>query len=54
MEIPDALRAHLDEAGRFFLAGDAAGGRERQTAIAAGDGLRAAKRIASRCRGEVK
>jgi len=49
VEIPDALRAELGEDGRFFLVGDAAGGRERQTAIAAGDGLRAAMRIAARC-----
>ena len=54
LEIPSALQSELDEAGRFFLAGDAAGGRERQTAIAAGDGLRAAMRITLRCRGEVK
>jgi len=49
VEIPDALRAELAEGGRFFLVGDVAGGRERQTAIAAGDGLRAAMRIALRC-----
>ena len=49
LELPDTLRAGLGEDGRLFIAGDAAGGRERQTAIAASDGLRAAMRIASRC-----
>jgi thioredoxin reductase len=42
----EATRQKLQEAGRLFLIGDVRGDRFRQTSIAAGEGIRAAMKIA--------
>ncbi len=44
-------RARLLRSGRLCLVGDVRGGRDRQVAIAVGDGVRAALTVAARVRG---